>query len=57
MNPVTDPVSGFVYPASWLEHCSAEDRLLADSGFAVLTSDGRALKRGVTTGAPAAAAV
>lgn len=57
MNPITDPVSGFVYPASWLEHCSAEDRLLAESGFAVLTSDGRALKRGFTTGATAAAAV
>ena len=57
MNSITDPVSGFVYPASWLENCSAEDLRLAESGFAVLTSDGRILRRGFTTGATAAAAV
>lgn len=57
MNPVTDPVSGFLYPESWLANCSAEDRALAASGFAVLTSDGKVLRRGFTTGATAAAAV
>ena len=57
MNPVTDPVSGFVYPESWTAKCPAADLSLAKSGFGVLTADGRVLRRGFTTGATAAAAV
>jgi len=52
-----DPVTGFTYPERWVEACTDEnDLLLAESGFGVLTSSGRVLRRGLTTGTTAAAA-
>jgi len=52
-----DPVTGFEYPASWVERCQAPDRLpLVEQGLAVLTSTGTVLLRGFTTGTTAAAA-
>jgi cobalt-precorrin-5B (C1)-methyltransferase len=53
---VTDPVTGFVYPAAWVVACSDDAGLAqAKAGMAVLTSSGTILKRGYTTGTTAAA--
>ncbi|PWR70509.1 cobalt-precorrin-5B (C(1))-methyltransferase [Methanospirillum lacunae] len=53
-----DPVSGFVYPESWVDACEDPKALEAvESGLAVLTADGKILHRGFTTGTTAAAAV
>lgn len=53
-----DPVSGFVYPESWVDACVDSKALeLVESGLAVLTADGKILHRGFTTGTTAAAAV
>ena len=57
MKQITDPVSGFVYPASWVAKCLPQNISLVESGFAVLTSDGKVLRRGFTTGSTAASAV
>ncbi len=52
-----DPVSGFVYPDSWVERCfDKHGRHLAETGFGVLTATGTVLRRGFTTGSTAAAA-
>jgi cobalt-precorrin-5B (C1)-methyltransferase len=52
-----DPVTDFVYPEEWVRACrTEEDRKLAGSGFGVLTSSGKVLRRGRTTGTTAAAA-
>jgi cobalt-precorrin-5B (C1)-methyltransferase len=52
-----DPVTGFVYPDEWVSACRDPDALgLARTGRAVLTSSGRVLMRGFTTGTTAAAA-
>ena len=52
-----DPVTGFVYPASWLARCDPEVPVsLVEQGLAVLTSSGTILRRGFTTGTTAAAA-
>jgi cobalt-precorrin-5B (C1)-methyltransferase len=52
-----DPVTGFVYPAAWVERCTDPYRLLfAEQGLAVLTASGTVLMRGYTTGTTAAAA-
>lgn len=54
---ITDPVSGFTYPAAWVTRCADPAGLWAVSaGFAILTSAGTVLKRGFTTGTTAAAA-
>lgn len=56
-NPVTDPVTGFVYPPEWVSACQDSRSLdLVTSGLGVLTSGGSVLKRGYTTGTTAAAA-
>lgn len=56
-NPVTDPVTGFVYPPEWVGACRDPCSLdLVTSGLGVLTSGGSVLKRGYTTGTTAAAA-
>lgn len=54
--PVTDPVTGFVYPPEWVSACQ-NSRLLdmVVSGLGVLTSGGIVRKRGYTTGTTAAA--
>lgn len=52
-----DPVSRFEYPEAWVSLCRDENDLeLVRRGLAVLTSDGKVLKRGFTTGTTAAAA-
>jgi len=52
-----DPVSKFEYPDAWAELCQDQDGLeLVRRGLAVLTSNGKVLKRGYTTGTTAAAA-
>ncbi len=52
-----DPVTGFLYPEEWVTACSDKQALgLARAGRAVLTSSGRVLMRGFTTGTTAAAA-
>lgn len=52
-----DPVSGFDYPETWVKKCPSPDLLrLAEEGLAVLTSSGKVLRRGYTTGTTAAAA-
>jgi len=52
-----DPVTGFVYPDSWIGKSSDQAGLdLVKRGFAVLTASGTILKRGFTTGTTAAAA-
>jgi len=54
---VIDPVSGFIYPESWVDACTDSGaREVVRSGLAVLTSDGKILMRGFTTGTTAAAA-
>ncbi len=51
-----DPVTGFTYPAEWVQNCAEQEhRDLVKSGRAVLTSSGRILMRGYTTGTTAAA--
>ncbi len=55
-HPVTDPVTGFTYPESWIRRAAGTQELdLARSGLAVITSSGTILKRGYTTGTTAAA--
>ncbi|MDW5562487.1 MAG: cobalt-precorrin-5B (C(1))-methyltransferase [Methanomassiliicoccus sp.] len=52
-----DPVSKFEYPEQWISLCKERDDLsFVESGLAVLTSDGKVLRRGYTTGTTAAAA-
>ena len=52
-----DPVTDFTYPEEWVRVCRSEDdRQLAASGLGVLTSSGKVLRRGFTTGTTAAAA-
>ena len=52
-----DPVTGFVYPDSWIGKISDQAGLdPVKRGFAVLTASGTILKRGYTTGTTAAAA-
>jgi cobalt-precorrin-5B (C1)-methyltransferase len=52
-----DPVTKFRYPEAWASLCeNEEERALVESGRAVLTSSGRILRRGFTTGTTAAAA-
>ena len=54
---ITDPVSGFTYPAAWVTRCADPTGLRdVSAGFAILTSAGTILKRGFTTGTTAAAA-
>jgi cobalt-precorrin-5B (C1)-methyltransferase len=52
-----DPVTEFTYPSAWVEKC-ADQAILEEvrSGRAVLTADGKALRRGYTTGTTASAA-
>jgi len=52
-----DPVTRFKYPEHWVERCPTPE-LLSDvsNGLAILTSSGRVLKRGFSTGTTAAAA-
>ncbi len=52
-----DPVTGYEYPMQWVEACTnADDLVLVKSGFGVLLSTGKVLRRGLTTGTTAAAA-
>ena len=52
-----DPVTDFPYPEEWVRSCRSDaDRALAASGLGVLTSSGKVLRRGCTTGTTAAAA-
>jgi cobalt-precorrin-5B (C1)-methyltransferase len=52
-----DPVSKFQYPDAWVSLCkNPSDLALVQYGLAMLTSDGKVLKRGYTTGTSAAAA-
>ncbi len=52
-----DPVTGFVYPDTWVDACTEPALLdLVGKGLAVLTSSGLVRKRGYTTGATTAAA-
>ncbi|MFA5332219.1 MAG: cobalt-precorrin-5B (C(1))-methyltransferase [Methanoregula sp.] len=52
-----DPVTGFEYPFGWEKKVSCPaDLEMVRQGFAVLTSSGRILRRGFTTGTTAAAA-
>lgn len=53
---ITDPVTGFHYPAAWVAACRDPAGLaLVRSGLAVLTSAGTVLRRGFSTGTTAAA--
>lgn len=53
----SDPVTGFDYPDSWTENCAdAEGLRMVAQGLAVLTSSGKVLLRGYTTGTTASAA-
>ncbi len=54
--PAIDPVTGFEIPASWMDRAGPEALEKIKSGFWVLLSDGRMLRRGLTTGTTAAAA-
>jgi cobalt-precorrin-5B (C1)-methyltransferase len=52
-----DPVTGFAYPDSWIGACTDPDDLeLVRSGLGLLTSSGKVLRRGFSTGTTAAAA-
>ncbi|RQW81297.1 MAG: cobalt-precorrin-5B (C(1))-methyltransferase [Methanothrix sp.] len=54
---VTDPVTLFPIPASWIEHCQDAQALQKiRSGRFVLLSNGELIRRGLTTGTTAAAA-
>ena len=53
----SDPVTGFDYPESWVRSCADPEGIeLVASGLAVLTSSGKVLRRGFTTGTTASAA-
>jgi cobalt-precorrin-5B (C1)-methyltransferase len=53
---LTDPVTGFTYPESWVGAAAGREELsMVRDGLAVLTSSGTILKRGFTTGTTAAA--
>jgi cobalt-precorrin-5B (C1)-methyltransferase len=53
----SDPVTGFDYPESWVKSCADPEGIeLVASGLAVLTSTGKVLRRGFTTGTTASAA-
>jgi cobalt-precorrin-5B (C1)-methyltransferase len=54
--PVTDPITGFEIPAAWIDIAGPEALEKIKSGHWVLLSDGRMLRRGLTTGTTAAAA-
>ena len=50
-----DPVTGFEYPAAWVERCTSPALLpLVEQGLAILTASGTVLRRGYTTGTTAA---
>lgn len=52
-----DPVTEFCYPPAWVERCPDQAALEeVRSGRAVLTADGKVLRRGYTTGTTASAA-
>lgn len=52
-----DPVTGFSYPDEWIRRARERgDITSVEEGRAVLTSSGEILRRGITTGATAAAA-
>lgn len=52
-----DPVTGFAYPAAWIRACTDPDELeIVRSGLGLLTSSGKVLRRGFSTGTTAAAA-
>ena len=52
-----DPVTGFSYPEEWIRRArEGGDITSVEEGRAVLTSSGAILRRGITTGATAAAA-
>lgn len=52
-----DPVTGFSYPDEWIRRARERGDITAvEEGRAVLTSSGEILRRGITTGATAAAA-
>lgn len=54
---ITDPVSGFSYPASWIKPGIRKEEIQSlRKGLSVLTADGTILRRGFTTGTTAAAA-
>lgn len=54
---ILDPVTGFSYPESWVMRCQTPELLKeVTRGLAVLTSSGKVLRRGYTTGTTAAAA-
>ncbi len=54
---LSDPVSGFVYPPSWIAACTDVSSLeRVRQGLAILTASGKILLRGYTTGTTAAAA-
>ncbi|HEY3419565.1 MAG TPA: cobalt-precorrin-5B (C(1))-methyltransferase [Methanomassiliicoccales archaeon] len=53
----SDPVTGFEYPQAWTDRCQDQEGLRqVAEGLAVLTSSGRVLRRGFTTGTTASAA-
>jgi cobalt-precorrin-5B (C1)-methyltransferase len=57
MHAVIDPVTGFEVPDAWIDLCidpDVEEKIRI--GRWVLLSDGRLLKRGLTTGTTASAA-
>ncbi len=54
---IFDLVSGYDYPAEWIDKCDIKDLDLVKSGLAVLSSDGSIRRRGFTTGSTAAAAI
>lgn len=54
--PIADPVTGFEIPEAWLSYAEPAALEKIRSGLWVLLSDGRLLKRGLTTGTTAAAA-
>ncbi len=61
---IRDPIELWVYPKEWVEKCSEVNSLslkeikkLVDSGFYIIKSDGRFIKRGITTGTTASLAV
>jgi cobalt-precorrin-5B (C1)-methyltransferase len=53
----SDPVTNFNYPETWVSRCNdPQGLLLVREGLAVLTSSGKVLRRGYTTGTSASAA-
>jgi cobalt-precorrin-5B (C1)-methyltransferase len=57
LDPVLDPVSGLEIPQSWIDRSGDRSALeKIKSGMWVMLSDGRMLRRGLTTGTTAAAA-